>query len=135
MNPRTDDWPSHLDGKLGIKWRYERWYYRAEPDLPRSPRVGVKRNGATPDTAHTFRAVMGLYFRMCILWLLGAFKPDMTRTALWSLVIFMLGLAAGRLLSLIVDGPAHWLLIVYLLLELVFGAAGLWFLKQEPQRS
>ena len=36
----------------------------------------------------------------------------------------MLGLAAGRMLSRMVDGPGSWLLQAYLGLELVFGAAG-----------
>ena len=36
----------------------------------------------SPNGTHIFRAVMGLYLGICILWLLGAFKPDMTRTAL-----------------------------------------------------
>jgi hypothetical protein len=33
----------------------------------------------------------------------------------------MLGLAAGRLLSFILDGLPHWLLIVYAILEIVLG--------------
>jgi hypothetical protein len=33
----------------------------------------------------------------------------------------MLGLAAGRILSLILDGTPHWLLIVYAILEIVLG--------------
>jgi hypothetical protein len=43
-------------------------------------------------------------------------------------VIFMLGLAAGRLLSLLLDGRPHWLLSVYLVLELGFGGFGAWLL-------
>ena len=48
--------------------------------------------------------------------------------ALWSLVIFMLGLAAGRGLSLFLDGIPHWLLVVYLVRELAFGGVGAWLL-------
>jgi hypothetical protein len=33
----------------------------------------------------------------------------------------MLGLAAGRILSFILDGMPHWLLVVYAILEIVFG--------------
>jgi hypothetical protein len=33
----------------------------------------------------------------------------------------MLGLAAGRILSFVLDGMPHWLLIVYAVLEIVLG--------------
>lgn len=76
------------------------------------------------NTKHIFRAVMGLYFGMIVLWILGANRPELRRAALWSLVIFMFGLAAGRLLSLLVDGFAHPLLEFYMIVELVFGVIG-----------
>jgi hypothetical protein len=33
----------------------------------------------------------------------------------------MLGLAAGRILSFVMDGMPHWLLIIYAALEIVLG--------------
>jgi hypothetical protein len=45
----------------------------------------------------------------------------MTAPALVSCAVFMLGLAAGRILSIIVDGMPHWLLVVYAVLEIVLG--------------
>ncbi len=80
--------------------------------------------GITVDStnlAHIMRAVMGLYFGMVVLWLWGAFKKQMTAPALVSCAIFMLGLAAGRILSFILDGMPHWLLVVYAVLEIVLG--------------
>ena len=53
-------------------------------------------------------------------------KPD--RSGASGLVFvgcLMLGLAAGRILSLLVDGMPHWLLLVYLGLELGFGTLGI----------
>ena len=70
---------------------------------------------------HIMRAVMGLYFGMVVLWLWGAVKKQMTAPALVSCAIFMLGLAAGRILSFILDGMPHWLLVVYAALEIVLG--------------
>jgi len=67
------------------------------------------------------RAVMGLYFGMVVFWLWGAFKPSMTGPALAGCAVFMLGLAAGRILSFIIDGMPHWLLVVYAILEIVLG--------------
>jgi hypothetical protein len=43
----------------------------------------------------------------------------------------MLGLAAGRTLSLVIDGMPSWLLIVYLVLELILGMLGLQLLKRS----
>jgi hypothetical protein len=72
---------------------------------------------------------MGLYFALIIFWILGAQSEKLTRPALFSLTVFMFGLAAGRTLSLLLDGMPHWLLFVYLILEILFGAVGLWMLK------
>jgi len=76
------------------------------------------------ELSHIFRAVMGLYLAMVVFWLVGAYKKSLRPQALWSLTIFMLGLAAGRTLSLLVDGMPHPLLLAYLLLEIGFGAVG-----------
>ena len=74
---------------------------------------------------HIFRAIMGLYFALIIFWILGARSAKLTRPALFSLIVFMLGLAGGRTLSLLIDGMPHWLLFVYLILEILFGVVGL----------
>jgi predicted membrane protein len=81
--------------------------------------------------AHILRAVMGLYLALVIFWVIGAFKIQLRQAALYSLVVFMLGLAAGRILSIIVDGVPNWLLILYTVLELGFGAIGLLLLKKS----
>lgn len=69
---------------------------------------------------HVFRAIMGLYFTNVALWIAGAFIPSLTRPALWTLFIFMAGLAGGRLLSLLVDGMPNFVLLFYLAAEIVF---------------
>jgi hypothetical protein len=70
---------------------------------------------------HIMRAVMGLYLGMVVIWVWGAFNKQMTIPALVSCAVFMIGLAAGRILSFIVDGMPHWLLVVYAVLEIVLG--------------
>jgi len=80
--------------------------------------------GITVDTinlTHIMRAVMGLYLGMVGFWLWGALKPSMIGPALVGCAVFMLGLAAGRILSFIIDGMPHWLLVVYAVLEIVLG--------------
>ena len=98
--------------------------YGAAPpvSMPTLYQVDVDSVGA----AHVLRAVMGLYLGMVVLWVTGAFNESMRLPALWSLIVFMLGLAAGRALSLLLDGIPSPLFLIYLLLEiglLTVGAA------------
>jgi hypothetical protein len=80
---------------------------------------GLGQNRSEP---HIMRAIMGLYFGMIVLWLWGAFSIRMSGPALVSCAVFMLGLAAGRTLSFVLDGMPHWLLLVYTVIEVVLGA-------------
>ena len=80
--------------------------------------------GITVDSinlTHVMRAIMGLYFGMIVIWLWGAFSPPMAGPALVCCAVFMLGLAAGRALSFVLDGMPHWLLVVYAVVEAVLG--------------
>jgi hypothetical protein len=88
-------------------------------------------NVSDVNLAHIFRAVMGLYLALIIFWLCGSKNKKLELPALWSLVVFMLGLAAGRALSLIIDGIAHPLLVIFLVLEIVFGTIGLVLIKNN----
>lgn len=81
------------------------------------------------NTRHIFRAIMGLYLALVVFWLVGARKAEFRIPALYSLVVFMVGLALGRLASLLVDGIPHFLLVMYMLVEFVFGFVG-WRLIQ-----
>ena len=81
------------------------------------------------NTAHIFRAVMGLYLALVGFWTTAAFRVEIRQAALYSLVVFMLGLAAGRVFSLVVDGVPSTLLWVYLILEVGFGLVGIRMLR------
>lgn len=85
---------------------------------------------ANTNGIHIYRAVMGLYIGLVLFWIIGSIKRELTQAALYSLIVFMFGLAGGRILSLIVDGMPHWLLLVYLLLEIGFGFIGVYLLKK-----
>ena len=89
--------------------------------------IGIETTNAT----HIFRAVMGLYLGMVAIWLLGAFRPSLTAPALVCCAVFMLGLALGRVLSLVTDGVPHWLLVVYLALELVLGVIAVYLYRRQ----
>ena len=72
------------------------------------------------NVTHIFRAVMGLYLAMIVFWILGATRESLRFAGLCSVVIFMGGLAMGRLLSLFLDGIPGALLVIYLILEVGF---------------
>ena len=93
--------------------------YGANPSVSMDALFDIKVE--TTNLTHILRAVMGLYLGMVVFWLWGAFNSSMTRPALGACAVFMLGLAAGRILSFIVDGWPHWLLVVYAILEIVLG--------------
>ena len=93
--------------------------YGAKPSISLDILFGITVDNT--NLTHIMRAVMGLYLGMVVIWLWGAFSKQMTAPALVSCAVFMLGLAAGRVLSFIMDGMPHWLLIVYAGLEIVLG--------------
>jgi len=93
--------------------------YGAKPSV--TLKVLFDINVDTTNLAHIMRAVMGLYLGMVVLWFWGAFSRSMAGPALAACAVFMLGLATGRILSFILDGLPHWLLIVYAALEILLG--------------
>jgi hypothetical protein len=93
--------------------------YGAQPSVTMDALFGIAVE--TTNLTHILRAVMGLYLGMVAFWVWGAFRPAFARPALATCAVFMLGLAAGRVLSFVVDGLPHWLLVVYAVLEIVLG--------------
>ena len=81
------------------------------------------------DQSHVFRAIMGLYVGMVALWVVGAFRSDFSRAAVIAEVFFMLGLACGRGLSIIVDGIPSIFLIASMVAELGLGLCGICVLR------
>jgi hypothetical protein len=69
--------------------------------------LNVTVSGA--DHIQTFRALMCLYLAASLFWAIAAFKPHWQRVVIWA-VLFALSLALGRVISLVLDGSASWLL-------------------------
>ena len=78
----------------------------------------------TINLSNILRAVMGLYIALCIFWVIGARYEKLRLPALWSLTIFMTGIASGRFLSLILDGMPSPLFIFYLAVEIIAAVIG-----------
>jgi len=81
-------------------------------------------NVDTVNLSNILRAVMGLYISLCTFWVIGARFEKLRLSALWSLVIFMTGVALGRILSLILDGMPSPLFIFYLVVEIIAAIIG-----------
>ena len=106
-------------------------FYGLAPELTLTTVLGVEVSGV--NTQHLFRAVMGLYLGMVSLWLVGALRPSMRITALWSLVVFAGGIAVGRFLSIVIDGWPSPLLTFFMLAEIGIVATGLFLIRADQE--
>jgi len=97
--------------------------YGVDPATSLERLYGITVEGI--DLTHIFRAYMGLYLAASVLWLAGAFSQRLRRPALIAAGVFMLGIAAGRILSLAVDGLPDAKFVVYLAIELAAGIPAL----------
>lgn len=78
----------------------------------------------TTDLSNVFRAIMGLYLAFASLWIFGILKPDYWKAATLAQILFMLGLAFGRILSLLLDGMPSPVFSYGILGELILGIFG-----------
>jgi hypothetical protein len=77
------------------------------------------------------RAISGLYIALVIFWILGAYNSNLQLPALWSLTIFMTGIASGRVASILIDGLPSPIFIFYLFLEIIFSFIGYRLIKNK----
>ena len=98
--------------------------YGAAPERSLPALYGLSEPDLT--MRHFFRAIMGLYLGMICFWLAGVLRPNLRVAALWTVFVFVTGIALGRVLSLILDGWPGPLLFFYLLAEIVLAATALW---------
>lgn len=85
----------------------------------------------TLDELNQFKAMMGLYLGFSALWILGIFQSEYLKMAVITNMIFMLGLAFGRVLSIWLDGIPSLSYVFGALGEFVFGFYSLWVLKSK----
>ncbi|MRG43934.1 DUF4345 domain-containing protein [Chitinophaga sp. SYP-B3965] len=80
--------------------------------------------------ANIFRAMMGLYLGMSVIWMMGIIKSKLWVTATIANITFMGGLALGRLVSLALDGVPGIYFLIGCILESVLAIWGLKNLKK-----
>ncbi|MBK9223875.1 MAG: DUF4345 domain-containing protein [Flavobacterium sp.] len=83
----------------------------------------------TKDLHNVFRAIMGLYLAFSVFWILGIFKSNYWYAATLSNMLFMLGLACGRIVSLLVDGIPSIVFFVGTIGELILALYAFYQLK------
>ncbi len=86
------------------------------------------------DLNHVFRATMGLYLGFATYWIIGIFKFEHWRSATLSNIIFMGGLALGRIVSIIIDGVPSVAFLIGTIIEILFMLWGINNLKVESKR-
>ncbi len=89
----------------------------------------------TPDLKNIFRAIMGLYFAMISIWILGIVRYRYWRFATIVSVFFMGGLGSGRLLSVLLDGPPSRKFLIGMILEILLATWGLINLRSAAMQN
>ena len=75
----------------------------------------------TIDLKNVFRAIMGLYLAFVAFWILGILNQKFWTAATIANLLFMTGLAFGRLISFIIDGLPSLVFVFGTFGELVLG--------------
>lgn len=79
--------------------------------------------------AHILRAMMCLYLGFGVFWLRAAFSDRYRNAALLTVLLFPAGLVIGRIFSFFADGRPSWLLLLYLVAELIQAPVAYWVYK------
>lgn len=85
------------------------------------PNLVLNVNINTIDEHNIFKTIMCLYLAFSSLWILGVYNSNYWKTATISNMIFMLGLAFGRIISTIFDGFPSNIFIIGTIGELILG--------------
>lgn len=84
----------------------------------------------TIDLSNILRAIMFLYLAVCLVLFLGMWKSKYWIRATQLNVIFMLSLAIGRVLSIILDGAPTQALVVAMVVEFILGLLSIYQLRR-----
>ena len=103
--------------------------YGLYPEITLKYLYDIEVNSA--NLANIFRAIMGLYIALSIFWVAGAFKKSLRLAALWSMTIFMTGIALGRILSIIIDGFPYPIFLFYTGIEIFSALIGFYLIKNS----
>lgn len=89
----------------------------------------------TIDLANMLKATMFLYIGISFIWILGVWKTEYWKRATELNILFMLTLATGRALSILMDGWPTGGFVFGILAEIVLGVYAIWQLKTHNELS
>ncbi len=105
--------------------------YGLYPEITLKYLYDIEVNNA--NLANIFRAIMGLYIALSMFWVVGAFKKSLRLAALWSMTVFMTGIALGRILSIIIDGFPYPIFLFYTVIEIFSALMGYFLIKYRNE--
>ena len=82
------------------------------------------------DEHNVYKAIMGIYLAFAFFWSLALIQKHYWKAATISNILFMLGLALGRLISFTMDGIPSQLLLLGCFGELILAFYGCYLLKK-----
>lgn len=82
------------------------------------------------DEHNVYKAIMGLYLAFAMLWSVALVQKQYWKTATISNIIFMLGLAIGRLVGFAIDGIPSKVLFLGFFGEVTLALYGVYQLKK-----
>ena len=89
----------------------------------------------TVDFSNMLKAIMCLYLGISIVWILGIWKTKYWKTATKLNILFMLSLAIGRMISMLMDGFPTGGYIFGIIAEFVLGTYSIFQLKKYSQNQ
>ncbi|MFV8356269.1 DUF4345 domain-containing protein [Flavobacterium sp. XS1P32] len=89
----------------------------------------------TVDFSNMLKAIMCLYLGISIVWILGIWKTKYWKTATQLNILFMLSLAIGRMISMLMDGFPTGGYIFGIIAEFVLGSYSIFQLKKYNQNE
>ena len=101
--------------------------YGVSPTWYASKFLGI--TSLNPNVGHILRAVTGLYLALAGFWLYSAVNDKYTNAAVLTTILFAGGLAAGRCVSLILDGQPARVLLIYGAMEIGVVLVGYWVFR------
>jgi hypothetical protein len=94
--------------------------------------LNIKVN--TVDFSNMLKAIMCLYLGISFVWILGIWRTEYWKTATQLNVLFMLSLATGRAISMLMDGFPTGGYIFGIIAEFVLGFYSIFQLKKYNRR-
>jgi Domain of unknown function (DUF4345) len=101
--------------------------YGFKPDLWFDVKV------VTIDEFNIYKAIMGVYIAFSSLWFIGIIREKFWQTATISNALFMIGLAFGRIISLLFDGIPSTIFLLGTIGELILGFYAFYQFKKSKE--